>query len=90
MSIPRAVKEELIRKYQRHSGDTGSPEVQIALLTYRINHLLEHLNEHKKDLHSRVGLLKMLGKRRRLMKYLQMANPALYSRIASELLKEKV
>ncbi|MBC8060971.1 MAG: 30S ribosomal protein S15 [Clostridiaceae bacterium] len=63
-------KEELIKAYARHEGDTGSPEVQIALLTERINHLNEHLKMHKKDHHSRRGLLMMVGQRRGLSNYL--------------------
>ena len=64
-------KQEIIAKYALHEGDTGSPEVQIALLTERINHLNEHLKEHHKDHHSRRGLLKMVGQRRNLLKYLR-------------------
>ncbi len=66
-----AKKEEIISKFQTHEGDTGSPEVQVALLTERINHLTEHLKEHKKDNHSRRGLFKMVGQRRGLLKYLE-------------------
>lgn len=64
-------KQEIIRKFAAHEGDTGSPEVQIALLTERINHLNEHLKVHKHDNHSRRGLLKMVGKRRGLLDYLK-------------------
>ena len=64
-------KKEIIQKYAQHEGDTGSPEVQIALLTERINHLNEHLKTHKQDNHSRRGLLKMVGKRRGLLDYLK-------------------
>ena len=64
-------KQEIIAKYATHEGDTGSPEVQIALLTERINHLNEHLKVHKQDNHSRSGLLKMVGKRRALLDYLK-------------------
>ena len=64
-------KAEIIAKYAIHEGDTGSPEVQIALLTHRINHLTEHLKTHKHDHHSRRGLLLLVGQRRRLLKYLQ-------------------
>lgn len=64
-------KSEIIAKYATHEGDTGSPEVQIALLTQRINHLNEHLKVHKQDNHSRRGLLKMVGKRRGLLDYLK-------------------
>ncbi|HMM31182.1 MAG TPA: 30S ribosomal protein S15 [Clostridia bacterium] len=64
-------KQEIIEKYKLHEGDTGSPEVQIALLTARINHLNEHLKINKKDHHSRRGLLKMVGQRRGLLDYLK-------------------
>ncbi|MDR1619519.1 MAG: 30S ribosomal protein S15 [Clostridiales bacterium] len=64
-------KLEIIEKYKLHEGDTGSPEVQVALLTERINHLNEHLKLHKKDHHSRRGLLKMVGQRRGLVNYLK-------------------
>lgn len=63
-------KDELIKEYAICDGDTGSPEVQVALLTTRINHLTEHLKIHKKDHHSRRGLLQMVGRRRRLLAYL--------------------
>lgn len=69
--MDKDVKQEIIQKYAVHEGDTGSPEVQVALLTYRINHLNEHLKTHKKDHHSRRGLLKMVGVRRRFLKYLE-------------------
>lgn len=64
-------KQQIIEKFKLHEGDTGSPEVQIAILTERINHLNEHLKLHKKDHHSRRGLLKMVGQRRGLLNYLQ-------------------
>lgn len=64
-------KDELIAEYATAEGDTGSPEVQVALLTARINHLTEHLKTHKKDHHSRRGLLQLVGRRRRLLNYLQ-------------------
>ncbi len=64
-------KLEIIEQYKRHDGDTGSPEVQVALLTERINHLNEHLAEHKKDHHSRRGLLLMVGQRRNMLNYLK-------------------
>ncbi|MCX7746787.1 MAG: 30S ribosomal protein S15 [Clostridia bacterium] len=67
----KEAKQELIGKYKLHENDTGSPEVQIALLTERINHLNDHLKTHKKDHHSRRGLLKMVGQRRGLLNYLQ-------------------
>ena len=64
-------KEQIIKEYQTHEGDTGSPEVQVALLTYRIAELTENLKVHKKDNHSRRGLFKMVGQRRGLLKYLE-------------------
>ena len=64
-------KDGIIQEYATHDGDTGSPEVQVALLTSRIRHLTEHMREHKHDFHSRRGLLQMVGQRRRLLKYLQ-------------------
>ena len=69
--LTKEQKETIIKEYGRGEGDTGSPEVQIALLTTRINELTEHLKEHKKDHHSRRGLLKMVGQRRRLLAYLK-------------------
>ena len=63
-------KQEIINEYKRHEGDTGSPEVQVALLTERITYLTDHFKTHKKDHHSRRGLLKMVGQRRRLLDYL--------------------
>ncbi len=68
--MTKELKQEIINKYKRDENDTGSPEVQIALLTERINELTEHLKVHKKDNHSRRGLLKMVGKRRNLLNYL--------------------
>ena len=68
--MEKITKTQLIEKFARHEGDTGSPEVQIALLTDRINYLTEHLKVHKKDHHSRRGLLMMVGKRRGLLNYL--------------------
>lgn len=69
--IDKNQKETIIKDYQLKEGDTGSPEVQVALLTARINDLNEHLKEHKKDYHSRRGLLKMVGQRRNLLNYLK-------------------
>lgn len=68
--MTKTEKTEIIKKYARHEGDTGSPEVQIAVLTKRINDLTEHLRQNKKDHHSRRGLLKMVGKRRKMLDYL--------------------
>lgn len=70
MALDQQTKQQIIDEYKTHEGDTGSPEVQIALLTYRINYLTEHLKENKKDHHSRRGLLKMVGRRRGLLNYL--------------------
>lgn len=78
-------KKEIISKYAREKGDTGSPEVQIALLTVRIDSLTAHLNEHKKDNHSRRGLLGLVQKRRRLKNYLQKTNPEAFRKITEEL-----
>ncbi|MDR0404335.1 MAG: 30S ribosomal protein S15 [Oscillospiraceae bacterium] len=71
-------KVSVIREYARNESDTGSPEVQIALLTKRINLLTEHLKIHKKDFHSRYGLLKLVGRRRRLLNYLKKKNLEVY------------
>ncbi|MBQ7704095.1 MAG: 30S ribosomal protein S15 [Selenomonadaceae bacterium] len=78
-------KEEIVKKYGTHEGDTGSPEVQIALLTARIAYLTEHLKEHKKDHHSRRGLLKMVGQRRRLLSYLSKKDITRYREIIAQL-----
>lgn len=78
-------KQEIIEKHARHEGDTGSPEVQIALLTERINHLNEHLKLHKKDHHSRRGLLKMVGQRRGLLNYLKEKDIERYRAILASL-----
>lgn len=71
MSIATETKHTLIDEYRTHEGDTGSPEVQIALLTERIQNLTEHLRTHKQDHHSRRGLIMMVGQRNRLLRYLQ-------------------
>jgi small subunit ribosomal protein S15 len=78
-------KEQTIREHRTHEGDTGSPEVQVAVLTRRIAHLTEHLREHKHDYHSRRGLLKMVGKRRRLLKYLQKKDVERYRALIAKL-----
>ncbi len=78
-------KAEIIEQYGRHEGDTGSPEVQIALLTERINHLNEHLKLNKKDHHSRRGLLKMVGQRRGLLNYLKDKDIERYRAIVASL-----
>lgn len=78
-------KQEIINTYKRDENDTGSPEVQIALLTERITELTEHLKVHKKDNHSRRGLLKMVGKRRSLLKYLAKKDVNRYREISAKL-----
>ena len=78
-------KNAIIKEYAQHEGDTGSPEVQIALLTKRINDLTEHLKTHKKDHHSRRGLLKMVGQRRNLLNYLTMVDIERYRAIIANL-----
>lgn len=78
-------KKEIITKFQQHEGDTGSPEVQIALLTERIAYLTEHFKTHKKDHHSRRGLLKMVGQRRALLNYLKDLDFNRYRKIVTDL-----
>jgi small subunit ribosomal protein S15 len=85
MSITPEAKASLIKKYARTEGDTGSPEVQVAILSYRINFLTEHFKEHKKDNHSRRGLLKMVSQRRRLLDYLKSRDEGRYQAILKEL-----
>ena len=83
--MDKDIKQEIIEKYATHPGDTGSPEVQIALLTQRINHLNEHLKIHKKDHHSRRGLLKLVGVRRSFLKYLEKKDITRYRAIVEKL-----
>jgi len=78
-------REEIIKKYQLHADDRGSAPVQIALLTARINHLRDHFDAHKKDHHSRRGLLKMVGKRRRLLDYLRKSDLERYRELITDL-----
>lgn len=78
-------KKEIINSYKLHEGDTGSPEVQIAILTERITYLTEHFKTHKKDHHSRRGLLKMVGQRRRLLDYLKRKDASRYTVIIEKL-----
>lgn len=85
MSITQERKTELIKKFGREEGDTGSPEVQVSILTERIVNLTEHLKTHKKDFHSRRGLLIMVGQRRRLLDYLKSRSVERYQTIISEL-----
>ena len=85
MSLTQERKQELIQKFGRADGDTGSAEVQIAILTERINELTEHLRSHTKDHHSRRGLLMLVGKRRRLLRYLERADLDRYRQVVSDL-----
>ncbi|MCD7712606.1 MAG: 30S ribosomal protein S15 [Firmicutes bacterium] len=85
MALTKEEKQAIIEKYAIHEGDTGSPEVQIAVLTSRINSLTEHLKVNKKDHHSRRGLLKMVGHRRSLLAYLQKVDIERYRKIVKEL-----
>ncbi len=85
MSLTKEEKKEIIEKFKINENDSGSPEVQIALLTLKINKLTEHLKVHKKDFHSRVGLLKMIGRRRKLLKYLQEKDFERYKKLIQEL-----
>ena len=78
-------KQEIIKQYGKNAQDTGSADVQVALLTERINHLTEHLRTHPKDVHSRVGLLKMVGKRRRLLNYVKNRNVDNYRELIEKL-----
>lgn len=78
-------KQEIIKEFQTHEGDTGSSEVQIALLTERINSLTEHLKIHQKDNHSRRGLLKMVGQRRRLLRYIEQTDVEKYRELIAKL-----
>ena len=81
----KAEKQAIMKEYAVHEGDTGSPEVQVALLTERINHLNEHLKTHKKDHHSRRGLLKMVGVRRNFLNYLMKNDISRYRAIVEKL-----
>lgn len=83
--MDKDLKTQIIEQYKLHEGDKGSPEVQIAILTSRINHLNEHLKQNKKDHHSRRGLLKMVGKRRGLLNYLKAKDIERYRSIIASL-----
>lgn len=85
MAITQEQKAAVIQKHRKHEKDTGSSEVQVALLTERINQLTEHFKKHAKDHHSRVGLLKLVGKRRRLLNYLRNSEIQRYRAIVQEL-----
>jgi small subunit ribosomal protein S15 len=85
MALTQERKNELIEEYKVHDNDTGSPEVQIAILTEKINYLNDHLREHKKDHHSRRGLLKMVGQRRNLLTYLRQKDVGRYRNLINKL-----
>ena len=89
MALTSEDKKKLISKFAREKGDTGSPEVQIALLSAQVDTLVEHLKEHSKDIHSRRGLLSMVAKRRRLLTYLQKRDEERYKNLIKELKLKK-
>ena len=89
MALSSEEKKKLISKFAREKGDTGSPEVQIALLSAQVDKLVEHLKEHSKDIHSRRGLLSMVAKRRRLLTYLQKRDEERYKNLIKELKLKK-
>jgi len=85
MGLQKELKAQIVAENRLHETDTGSPEVQVALLTARINHLTEHLKMHKKDFHTRLGLLKLVGQRRRLLDYLMDRDIESYRQLIGEL-----
>lgn len=85
MSVANIIKSDIVAQYQRAPADTGSPEVQVALLTARINELADHFKTHKKDHHSRRGLLRMVSRRRKLLDYLKGRNPDSYRSLIEKL-----
>ena len=85
MSITKEVKTKVIKEYKAHEKDTGSPSVQIAIITERINNLTEHFKTHKKDHHSRRGMLMLIGRRRRILDYLQKQDPKKYEETINKL-----
>jgi small subunit ribosomal protein S15 len=85
MVLNKEKKSEILSKYKRHEGDTGSTEVQVALLTERINSLVDHLKKNKKDQHSRHGLLLLVGQRKRLLKYLQKNDSKKFAAVTASL-----
>ena len=87
--LDKSEKDDIIRKFQTHKDDTGSPEVQVALLTREIEKVSDHLKTHKKDNHSRRGLLQMVGNRRRLLRYLKSEDEERYGKIVEKLKLKK-
>jgi len=85
MPLGRETKQEIINQYKTHESDTGSPEVQIAILSARINYLTEHFKTHNKDHHSRRGLLKLVGQRRKLLDYLKTSDKERYEKLIERL-----
>lgn len=85
MALPKEKKTEVIDNFRKHAKDTGSASVQVALLTEQINHLTDHFKLHRKDFHSRRGLLMMIGKRRRLLAYLKKSDPKKYEETLDQL-----
>jgi small subunit ribosomal protein S15 len=85
MALPTEEKSHIIADFHIHDDDTGSPEVQVALLTRRIQDLTVHMNEHKHDVHTRRGLLKLVGERRRMLKYLNRKSPDRYRELIARL-----
>ncbi len=85
MTVPRETKSKVMQEYQTHEGDTGSPEVQVALLSTQIDELSSHFQTHPKDHHSRIGLLKMVNKRRKLLEYLKNSDSDRYRALIERL-----
>lgn len=85
MSLTVEAKAQVVDQYQRFAGDTGSPEVQVALLTTRINALTGHMKTHKKDVHSRRGLMQLVARRRKLLDYIKQTNPVVYKNLIERL-----
>ena len=85
MALAKEKKETIIRKFETHEGDTGSPEVQIALISERLSNLNAHFQTHKKDFHSRRGLLKLVGQRRRLLSYLKRSDYSRYENLIKQI-----
>jgi len=83
--LSKEERMKIIEEFRTHSKDTGSPEVQVALITYRINHLTQHFAQHKKDYHSRTGLMKLVGQRKRLLAYLKRKDPSRYEALIKRL-----